>query len=98
MVYILIRGEGMKRYTKVFTQILIGFFIVLMVTSFTDCQSKATSSNNNSRDNTIVYVTKSGQKYHRASCTYLRKSKISITLGEAKKEGYTPCSKCNPIR
>lgn len=89
----------MRKYTKVFTQILIGFFIILMAASFTGCnQSKATSNNNNSRDSTIVYITKSGDKYHTASCTYLRKSKISITLGEAKKEGYTPCSKCNPIR
>lgn len=88
----------MRKYFKLVTQILVGFFIILMVTAFTGCGQSKAASNNDSRDNTIVYITKSGQKYHRANCTYLRKSKISITLGEAKKEGYTPCSKCNPIR
>ena len=42
-----------------------------------------------------VYITKSGQKYHRASCSYLRKSSIPIELREAKAR-YSPCSKCRP--
>lgn len=42
-----------------------------------------------------VYVTKSGKKYHGESCSYLKSSKISISLKEAKKKGYTACSKCN---
>ncbi len=29
---------------------------------------------------TTVYITKTGQKYHRSDCSYLRQSKISITL------------------
>jgi hypothetical protein len=44
---------------------------------------------------TTVYVTKTGAKYHRGTCQYLRKSKIAITLSEAKKS-YTACSVCNP--
>jgi len=36
------------------------------------------------------------EKYHRANCKYLRKSKIPITLSEAIKRGYTPCSVCKP--
>ena len=43
----------------------------------------------------IVYVTKSGKKYHRDGCRYL-KSRIPITLEEAKAKGYTPCSACSP--
>jgi hypothetical protein len=43
----------------------------------------------------IVYVTKTGSKYHRANCRYLGKSKIPITLKEAKKK-YGPCSVCKP--
>lgn len=42
----------------------------------------------------FVYVTNTGDKYHKADCFYLRKSKIKITLKEAIKQGYTPCSKC----
>ena len=42
-----------------------------------------------------VYVTKTGKKYHRGSCSYLRQSKILISLEEAKL-GYSPCSRCSP--
>ena len=42
-----------------------------------------------------VYRTRSGEKYHRESCYYL-KSKIEITLDTAKFNGLKPCSKCNP--
>ena len=41
-----------------------------------------------------VYVTKSGKKYHSASCHYLAKSKIEISLADAQAKGYTPCSVC----
>jgi hypothetical protein len=47
---------------------------------------------------TTVYITKTGEKYHVDSCSYLRQSKISISLSEAKRLGYTPCSRCNPPR
>jgi cell division septation protein DedD len=45
-----------------------------------------------------VYVTKTGEKYHISSCSYLAKSKISISLSAAKKQGYTACSRCDPPR
>lgn len=40
------------------------------------------------------YVTQSGKKYHTASCSYLSKSKIAITMDRIKSEGYSPCSRC----
>lgn len=45
---------------------------------------------------TVVYVTKTGEKYHRGTCRYLSKSKIKTTLGEAKRRGYTACKVCKP--
>ena len=42
-----------------------------------------------------VYVTRTGKKYHRGSCSSLRRSKIPISLAEAKL-GYGACSRCNP--
>ena len=42
-----------------------------------------------------VYITKTGSKYHTATCNYLKSSKIPISLSEASKRGYTPCSRCN---
>ena len=45
---------------------------------------------------TIVYITRTGSKYHRGSCGSLSKSKIPITLKEAKELGYGPCGRCHP--
>jgi hypothetical protein len=46
----------------------------------------------------IVYITKSGKKFHRAICRTLRRSKkkIAISRQDAIKKGYTPCKACNP--
>jgi DNA/RNA endonuclease G (NUC1) len=44
----------------------------------------------------IVYITKTGEKYHTATCSYLGKSKIPIYLSDAICQGYTPCSRCKP--
>ncbi len=46
--------------------------------------------------NDIVYITKTGRKYHRAGCRYLSKSAIPIERKEAIARGYTPCSVCKP--
>lgn len=46
--------------------------------------------------NTTVYVTNTGECYHRSGCQYLRKSCISISLQDAVSEGYRACSKCCP--
>lgn len=42
-----------------------------------------------------VYITNTGSKYHRSSCSSLNKSKIAISLDKAK-SGYGPCGRCNP--
>ncbi len=44
----------------------------------------------------VVYITKTGKKYHSDWCRYLSKSKIETTLENAMNSGYTPCSKCGP--
>ncbi len=46
---------------------------------------------------TTVYVTRTGEKYHTGSCRHLSKSKISVSLNEARGR-YGPCSVCNPPR
>jgi hypothetical protein len=45
-----------------------------------------------------VYITKTGKKYHRDSCSYLSRSKIPISLKDACARRYTPCSRCSPPR
>ncbi len=46
-------------------------------------------------DNVIVYVTKSGTKYHKLGCRFLSKSSRPMKLKDAKIR-YSPCSVCNP--
>ncbi|SQB33375.1 cell wall-binding repeat-containing protein [Clostridium cochlearium] len=43
-----------------------------------------------------VYITKTGKKYHRNGCRYLRKSKIPINKNDAINRGYGSCGICNP--
>jgi len=51
----------------------------------------------NDNQSQVVYRTKTGKKYHRAGCSYL-KSKIETTISEAQSMGLEPCSGCNPPR
>ena len=42
-----------------------------------------------------VYVTRTGGKYHRSGCRYLRYSKIPMSLLEVQRY-YSACSVCRP--
>ena len=54
-------------------------------------------STKSDRSDPIVYVTRTGQRYHTGSCSYLKYSKIPMKLSEARKR-YRPCSRCRPSR
>lgn len=43
----------------------------------------------------IVYITRTGERYHEGNCFHLRKSKFGIELEDAKSKGYTPCKHCH---
>ena len=57
-------------------------------------QDEPSVSDNQSQ---VVYRTRTGKKYHRSGCSYL-KSKIETTVSEAQSMGLGPCSRCNPPR
>ena len=44
----------------------------------------------------IVYITKTGKKYHLENCRTLRGEKEAIDLNEAIKNGYEACKICKP--
>ena len=46
-----------------------------------------------SAENIIVFVTRTGKKFHKEGCSYLRKGSRKIKLAEASYK-YTPCSRC----
>lgn len=74
-------------------------FALLFSFSFAPTLSTIGNSPSISTINTVekvVYVTKTGKKYHKASCHHLRQSKIKTTQTEAKKQGYTACKVCKP--
>jgi hypothetical protein len=44
----------------------------------------------------IVYITRTGKKYHLKNCRTLRNPKIPVKLKDAVKDGYEPCKICHP--
>ena len=74
-------------------------FLVLAVFLFTSVAAIASMNTNPLvSGDTIVYVTRTGSKYHRDGCSSLSKSKIEIALKEAFDQGYEPCKRCKPPR
>ncbi|WP_455714824.1 ComEC/Rec2 family competence protein [Anaerosporobacter sp.] len=55
--------------------------------------SKDETSNSNYN---VVYITSSGTKYHKSSCSYLKGNKTKTTVKKAKEDGYEPCKTCKP--
>lgn len=54
------------------------------------------SAADSSNSETMVHITATGKKYHRAGCRTLKKSDTEVTLDEAKSMGLSPCGICNP--
>lgn len=44
----------------------------------------------------VVYITKTGTKYHEETCRYLSNSKYPVSLVDAKQRSYEPCKVCKP--
>ena len=49
-------------------------------------------------ESTVVYLGKSGSRYHLKGCQYLKGAGKQITVGEAFKKGYAPCNVCKAPR
>lgn len=47
-------------------------------------------------DGTLVFVNRSGVKYHRAGCRYLSADAEAIELSIARQRGYEACKVCDP--
>lgn len=57
--------------------------------------TETTSYSNSKLGNEIVYITKSGSKYHDLSCYYIENKDVTaMTTDEAEHNGYTACSVC----
>lgn len=75
-----------------FQRRLVAFAVVLVLAGATVAVAQEPVSGS-----TIVYVTKTGAKYHQAGCSSLRRSAIPMKLAEAAQR-YGPCLNCKPPR
>lgn len=66
---------------------LLCFFLVILV-----LMSPALAADGS----TLVYTTRTGECYHRYSCSSLSKSCYETTLSQAVADGYRPCGRCHP--
>lgn len=66
---------------------LLCFFLVILV-----LVSPALAADGS----TLVYTTRTGECYHRYSCSSLSKSCYETTLSHAVADGYRPCGRCHP--
>lgn len=64
--------------------------------SGSDTSPEENSVSDSSNSKTMVHITATGKKYHRAGCRTLKKSDTEVTLDEAKSMGLSPCGICNP--
>ena len=64
--------------------------------SGSDSSAAENSVSDSSNSETMVHITATGKKYHRAGCRTLKKSDTEVTLDEAKSMGLSPCGICNP--
>ena len=62
---------------------LITFIIILMISA-------------NLIAKNVVYITKTGKKYHLQNCRTIKGEAYKISLSEAKQKGYTACKVCKP--
>lgn len=79
------------------TRILYLFLVFgLLLPAASDVQGGVATYAVTEQKDTTVYITKSGEKYHKAGCRYLSKSQIKTTKKEAIKNGYGACKVCKP--
>ena len=82
------------------TRLVLGLFL-LASSAFVYFGQPATAFSKTATTQTdkqeqVVYITKTGKKFHKASCRYLKHSKIEVSRDEAMATGYTACKICRP--
>jgi hypothetical protein len=74
---------------------IIGTFLFVSINQNLEWENKVDQwRETNIRNSPTVYITKTGEKYHKRYHYYGRSH--SISLIEAKEKGYLPCGTCKP--
>lgn len=80
----------MKNIKTRVTVIFLSLIMVMSAISVPAIESYAADGS------TVVYITKTGECYHKGTCSSLKKSKIETTMQDAVNSGLRPCKKCKP--
>jgi competence protein ComEC len=75
--------------------VILALLMLGAVSSVAPAQQPSPQQQPQTKEQT-VYATRTGKKYHRATCRYLSRSKIPVSLKDAKAQGLTACSVCRP--
>lgn len=59
-------------------------------------QPAGNSPSTGASNSPVVYVAKSGSKYHRPTCSFVKRGATAISLHDALERKLTPCTRCKP--
>lgn len=90
-IFLLGREYTMNKIRQFFTLFVLLLFTASSVYAAVPLTAMAAGTD-------IVYITKTGTKYHNAGCKSLSRSKSPISLADARRAGYQPCSICHSDR
>lgn len=93
--------SGLKASTKYYVQVrsyknVDGKKYVSAWSAKKSVKTKAAPKSKAKATGGTVYITNTGEKYHRSTCRSLRASKHAISKSSAIAQGYTACKVCRP--
>lgn len=77
------------------TVLAVALLLLPVAPSVVHAKKKSDTSQTATIQN-VVYITKTGHKFHKAGCRYLKYSRTEIDRDEALRLGYVPCKVCRP--
>lgn len=87
------KNRGSRFFKVVLSLLLVVGSVGILASSHSPAFAKTKISD---KKEYVVYITRTGKKYHRAGCRYLRQSSYEISKSDAIQQGYSPCKVCRP--
>ena len=86
----------MSKLFRVLLSILVLGLLSLSFPAASVYAKRHHSASSSTQIENVVYITRTGHKFHRAGCRYLKYSHTEIDWDEAIRLGYEPCKVCRP--
>ncbi len=84
-----------KLRRRLITVLAVAFLLMPILAMPVQAKHRSKTSDSASVEN-VVYITKTGHKFHQAWCRYLKYSRTEIDRAEAIRLGYSACKVCRP--